>query len=451
MSTVFANPLADLAGEFPVKSPEYFNFAYDVIDRWAEYDRNKLAMIWTNQHGDVKSYTFSDMAKLSNQAANLLLKNGISNGDRVFIQLPRLPEWWIFSLALQKIGAVQCPAPTLLMPADIKYRVNAGKFKMVITDTDNAAKFDEVFEECPTLSSRLLVNGSRPDWIDYQQEIRKSPKLSVHEVNTYLKVRTRSSDTMMFIFTSGTSKHPKMVKHRYDYALGHRITAELWHGLTATDRILTISDTGWGKNLWGNYFGQWIAGACVVVYDIRGKFNADELLPVIENFGVSCFCAPPTVYRMMILNDLSKFDFHELRSCTAAGEPLHTETVRIWHKGTGLYIREAYGQTETVCMIGNFKDIEPRPGSMGKAAPGWDIELHDDNGNVVPSGEEGRIALRLTEGRPVGLMESYYHNKEENERFFVNGFYYTGDKAYQDADGYYWYCGRSDDIIKSSG
>ncbi len=448
MNPVFVN---GLSSDFPVKAPEYFNFAYDVVDRWAAYDRNKLAMIWTNQAGEEKHYTFADLSKLSTQAANLLLKHGITAGDRVFIQLPRLPEWWIFSLALIRLGAIQCPSPTLLMPADIKYRVKAGKFKMVITDTDNAPKFDEIYDECPSLSVRLLVNGNREGWIDYQSEICKSPRLSPHEVNTAFKVKTKSIDPMMFIFTSGTSKHPKMVLHRHDYPLGHRITAELWHGLNATDRHMAISDTGWGKNLWGNYFGQWIAGACVVIYDTRGKFHAEELLPVIEKYGITSFCAPPTVYRMMILCDLSKFDFRELHSCTAAGEPLHTETVRIWKSGTGITIREGYGQTETVCMIATFKGVEPKPGSMGVASPGWDIELHDDDGNVVPQGEDGRVALRISGGRPLGLFEEYYQNKAENERYFVGDFYYTGDKAYQDEDGYYWYCGRSDDIIKSSG
>ncbi len=440
-----------ISEKFPVESPEYFNFAYDVIDKWAEYDRNKLAMIWANQKGEEKYYTFDDLSKLSNQAANLLLKHGIGTGDRVFIQLPRLVEWWIFSLALIKLGAIQCPSPTLLMPSDIKYRVNHGKFKMVITDCDNADKFDSVFDECPTLQLRLLVNGTREGWIDYQQEINRWPQLSLHEVNSYRKVKTKSKSPMLIIFTSGTSRHPKMVLHTHDYPLGHRITAELWHGLTFNDRHMSISDTGWGKNLWGNYFGQWIVGCCIVIFDARGKFNADDLLPVIERYRVTSLCAPPPVYRMMILNALSRFDFHDLHSCTAAGEPLHTETVRVWERGTGLTIREGYGQTETVCMIASFKDIKPKVGSMGKASIGWEIELHDEDGNKVAQGEDGRIALKIEPERPIGLFEGYFQSDDENEKAFVNGFYYTGDKAYQDEDGYYWFIGRSDDIIKSSG
>lgn len=448
------NPAFDadsvLAAELPVESPEYFNFGYDVIDRWAAIDRNKLAMIWANQHGEEKRYTFRDLAMLSNQAANLLLKNGIMRGDRVFLMLPRLPEWWIFSLALIKLGAVQCPSPTLLMPSDIEYRVNFGRFKMVITDAENAPKFDEVFDRCPTLTTRLLVNGFRPDWIDYQSEIAKTPQLSPHAVKSPFQMRSRSDWPMILVFTSGTSKYPKMVQHNFDYPLGHRITAERWHGIGPNDLHYTVSDTGWAKNLWGNYFGQWIVGACVIAYDIRGKFHADELLPILERFGVTSFCAPPTIYRMLILNDLSRFDLKELRQCTSAGEPLHTETAKIWQEGTGIQLREGYGQTETICMICTPVGAKVKPGSIGLASPGWEIELHDDDGKIVKTGEIGRIALRL-ERRPIGLFTEYLYNDEENSRSFINGFYYTGDRAWQDEDGYFWFIGRSDDIIKSSG
>ena len=433
--------------EFPVKSPEYFNFASDVVDRWAAYDRNKMAMIWVNQQGDEKRFTFFDFSRLSNQAANLLIKQGIGKGDRVFLMLPRLPEWWIFSLALIRIGAIQCPSPTLLTPPDIKQRINAGKFKMVITDNENAPKFDEVFEDCPSLSCRLIVNDRRPGWVSYLD----SNSLSSKELNLSKKFKSKSSDPFLTLFTSGTSKMPKMVEHSNDYALGHRITAELWHCEGPTDLTFTVSDTGWGKNIWGNYFGQWILGACVFIYDIRGKFHADELLPILEKYSITSFCAPPTIYRMLVLNDLKRFDLKDLRTCCSAGEPLHTETCRIWEEGTGLKIREAYGQTETVCMIGTFENDEIRYGSMGKAAVGWDIELHDDDGNPVKDGEPGRIAVRINKGKPVGMFLSYVNNKEENEKCFVGDFYYTGDKAYRDADGYFYFIGRSDDIIKSSG
>ncbi len=441
----------DLTHDFPVQAPEYFNFGYDVVDAWAVRDRNKLAMIWANQKGEEKRYTFHDLSKLSNQAANLLIKHGITSGDRVMLMLPRLPEWWIFSLALIKLGAVQCPSPTLLTPQDIQHRIRYGKFKMVITDAENAHKFDEIYDDCPTLSARLLVDGDRPNWISYRSEISgPNSTLSRHEVKSSVKIRTRSDAPFLLMFTSGTSKYPKMVQHYGSYALAHRITAELWHGLTPNDLHMTISDTGWGKNLWGNYFGQWIIGACVLIFDFRGKFHADELLPVIEKYEVTSFCAPPTVYRMLTLNDLTRFDFSELKHCTTAGEPMQTETIRIWKESTGLTIREAYGQTETVCMIGNFRGFKVKPGSMGKPAPGWRIEIHDEDGKPLPAGEDGRIAVRL-DPAPVGLFEKYLYNEPENKACFLNGFYYTGDRAYVDEDGYFWFVGRVDDIIKRSG
>ena len=441
----------DLTHDFPVQAPEYFNFGYDVVDAWAVRDRHKLAMIWANQKGEEKRYTFHDLSKLSNQAANLLIKHGITSGDRVMLMLPRLPEWWIFSLALIKLGAVQCPSPTLLTPQDIQHRIRYGKFKMVITDAENAHKFDEIYDDCPTLSARLLVDGDRPNWISYRSEISgPNSTLSRHEVKSSVKIRTRSDAPFLLMFTSGTSKYPKMVQHYGSYALAHRITAELWHGLTPNDLHMTISDTGWGKNLWGNYFGQWIIGACVLIFDFRGKFHADELLPVIEKYEVTSFCAPPTVYRMLTLNDLTRFDFSELKHCTTAGEPMQTETIRIWKESTGLTIREAYGQTETVCMIGNFRGFKVKPGSMGKPAPGWRIEIHDEDGKPLPAGEDGRIAVRL-DPAPVGLFEKYLYNEPENKACFLNGFYYTGDRAYVDEDGYFWFVGRVDDIIKSSG
>lgn len=438
---------------FPVKAPEYYNFGYDVVDEWARRDRNKLAMIWANQRGEEKRFTFHDMSKLSNQAANLLIKLGITAGDRVFIMLPRLPEWWIFSLALIKLGAVQCPSPTLLTSQDIQHRIRYGKFKMVITDSENAHKFDEIYDDCPSLGIRLLVDGERPNWISYHAEIAgPNSTLSRHAVKSPVKIRTRSSAPMLLIFTSGTSKYPKMVMHNFAYPLGHQITAELWHNLKPNDLHMTVSDTGWGKNLWGNYFGQWIIGVCLFIYDIRGKFHADELLPLIEKYELTSFCAPPTVYRMMTLNDIGRYDFTELRECTTAGEPMQTETIRLWKESTGLTIREAYGQTETVCMIGTFRWVKPKPGSMGVPAPGWKVEIHDEEGKPVKQGEDGRIAVKISDGdRPVGLFDKYLYNEPENKACFIGDFYYTGDRAYQDEDGYFWFVGRTDDIIKSSG
>ncbi len=452
------NPVFDstkqpaISSDFPVKVPEYFNFAYDVIDRWAEYDRNKLAMIWTDpQNGKERKLTFHDLKRLSTQAANLLLKSGMKRGDKALVLLPRLPEWWILSLAMIRIGVIQCPSPTLLMPPDLKYRINRGGFKMIISDVDNAQKFDEIMEDCPTVEKRLLVDGSRQDWIDYPAAMEDIQTYSQYEVEGG-RMQFRSDEPMLTIFTSGTSKHPEMVLHCYGYPLGHRVTAELWHGLNEHDLHITMSDTGWAKNLWGNYFGQWIAGACLLICDIRGKFHHNELLPILAKYGVTSFCAPPTMYRMLVQANLKEWDLRELKSCTSAGEPIHSDTVRLWQEGTGIVIREAYGQTETAAITHNPPDREPVPGSMGFASPGWEIELHDEDGHAVPEGEDGRIAICISDGkRPAGLLMEYLGSPEKNAETFINGYYYTGDKARRDPDGRFWFVGRSDDIIKSSG
>ena len=451
---VLPTPSADLSErirEFKIDIPEYFNFATDVIDEWAARDRNKMAMIWVNQHGAEKKFTFHDFKRLSIQAANLLLKHGITKGDRVVMMLPRLPEWWIFSLALIRLGAVQCHVPTLLTSADLKQRIQFGKFKMIIADASNADKIEEICDECPSLSDKVLVDDVRKGWINYQTDVHYPVKLSSTVVTNAGKHITKSSDILLTIFTSGTSKNPKRVEHPCSYALGHRITAELWHGLSSNDLHYAASDTGWAKNLWGNYFGQWMVGACLFIFDIRGKFDPDQVLPMLEKYGITSFCAPPTVFRMLVLNDLRKFDLSELRQCTSAGEPLHTETVRLWKEGTGITIREGYGQTETVCLICNRAGEEPVPGAMGKASPGWDIELHDEDGKPVPEGEDGRIAVRVKPERPVGLFNGYVMGRKDNAECFIGDYYYTGDKARKDENGCFWFLGRSDDIIKSSG
>ncbi|MBQ4336521.1 MAG: AMP-binding protein, partial [Lentisphaeria bacterium] len=301
------------------------------------------------------------------------------------------------------------------------------------------------------VEKRLLVNGSRQNWIDYPAAMEDIQTYSQYEVEGG-RMQFRSDEPMLTIFTSGTSKHPEMVLHCYGYPLGHRVTAELWHGLNEHDLHITMSDTGWAKNLWGNYFGQWIAGACLLICDIRGKFHHNELLPILAKYGVTSFCAPPTMYRMLVQANLKEWDLRELKSCTSAGEPIHSDTVRLWQEGTGIVIREAYGQTETAAITHNPPDREPVPGSMGFASPGWEIELHDEDGHVVPEGEDGRIAICISDGkRPAGLLMEYLGSPEKNAETFINGYYYTGDKARRDPDGRFWFVGRSDDIIKSSG
>jgi acetyl-CoA synthetase len=368
----------------------------------------------------------------------------------VLIILPRVPEWWIFVIALIKLGAVLCPCPTMPTPKDIKYRLNAGTFKMIITNVENSAKVEEVVNECSTLTCRFLTDGDLPGWVNYPKELVYPAPVSFRSVSLPAVKKTLSNDPLLIYFTSGTTGEPKMVLHNHSYPLGHLVTAKLWHDVGEQDVHFTSSDTGWAKCAWGKIFGQWIAGACIFVYDVRGKFKATELLPLLEKYEITTFCVPPTIYRMLILADLEKFDLRELRRCTSAGEPLNPEVVRVWMEGTGRTISEGYGQTETVCCIGTFRGMETRPGSMGRPAPGWHIELHDDEGRPVERGEEGRIAIRLNP-RPIGLFVEYINSPEANEASFVNGFYYTGDKATMDADGYFWFVGRNDDIIKSSG
>ena len=440
----------DLCANFKIDVPEYYNFGFDVIDAWAKKDRNKLAMIWTDQKGNEKKYTFFDLMRLSNQAVNICIKYGIKKGDRVMLMLPRAPEWWIFTIALIKIGAVYCPATTMLTAKDLKYRIQAADIKMIITMAEYAERVEEIREECPTLAVRLMIDGTRDGWVSYPVELDYPAPCSHKLVNLPGMRRTRSSDPLLIFFTSGTTGEPKMVVHDHAYPLGHLVTGQVWHDLHPNDLHLTISDTGWGKSAWGKLYGQWIIGACIFVYDIRSRFHATEILPLLERYGITTFCCPPTIYRMLILADLDKFDLADMRHCCSAGEPLNPEVIRAWQEGTGRTIYEGYGQTETVLCIGTFPGMKCKPGSMGRPAPGWHIELHDDNGNPVGVGEEGRIAIKL-DPRPVGLFRGYLNNEEENCKVFQNGFYYTGDKACMDEDGYFWFIGRDDDVIKSSG
>ena len=435
---------------FSLDVPEFYNFGFDVIDRIAQKDRNRLAMIHVDQDGRERTYTFRQLMNLSNSAANMLLKYGIKKGDRVIIMLPRVPEWWIFAIASIKLGAVFCPCPTMLTPKDLRYRINSAKIKMVITDEENAGKVEEICNDCPTLVSRLVVDAELPGWISYPVELDYPAPVSRNLVNLPGMERTRSTDPLVIYFTSGTTGEPKMVVHNQSLPMGHITTGAFWLDLRENDLHFTLADTGWAKSSWGKFFGPWMQGACILVYDIRSKFKATELLPVLERYEVTVFCAPPTVYRMLILADLEKFDLRELRHCVSAGEPLNPEVIRVWQEGTGLTIYEGYGQTELVLVIGTFPCMKVKQGSMGRPSPGWQIELQDDDGRPVPQGEVGRIAVRV-KPRPVGLFDGYLYDDEANREAFVGDFYYTGDKAYVDEDGYFWFVGRDDDVIKSSG
>jgi acetyl-CoA synthetase len=439
----------DRYNSFSISVPEYYNFGYDVVDAWAQKEPDKPALFWANQQGETRRYSFRDIKTGSDRAARLLLDNGIAQGDRVLIMLPRIPEWWILIVALIKLGAVYSPAPTMLTPHDISYRLSAGTFALVITDQANAPKVQEAVRDGAFPVQCMVVGGKITGWTICPPE----PSGSLSRPEAYSappRVMTKSSDPLLIFFTSGTTGNPKMVLHDHSYPLGHTVTAGLWQDLRSSDRHFTISDTGWAKSAWGSLFGQWIIGAEVFIYDIRGKFDAAEIPPLLEKYAVTTFCCPPTIYRMLILLDLKAYDLTKLRHCVSAGEPLNPEVIRVWKEKTGLVIYEGYGQTETVLCIGAFPGRESPPGSMGRPAPGWRIGLHDQDGRPVVINREGRIAIAL-DPRPVGLFSGYIGNEAANKKSFKNGWYYTDDKAAMDGDGNFWFIGRDDDVIKSSG
>ena len=426
--------------------PEYFNFGFDVVDKWAQ-DRTKMALISIDSSGNQAQYhTFWDLKVLSDKYANALKTQGIKKGDRVFIMLPRIPEWYVVMIGLFKLGAIPMPGTTLLTAKDIEYRITQAEASMAITDLENSDKVNSAAGGCPTLESLVIVGGERQGWFSFSNQIDQASRILDHVEPT------RSDDPLLIYFTSGTVGYPKMVVHtEASCAIGHTLTAKYWHDLKSTDLMWTLSDTGWAKAAYGKLFGQWSLGAAVMQHDARGRFDARMTLGMIERYGVTSFCAPPTAYRMMVLEDLSRYDFSNLRHCTGAGEPLNPEVMKQWEDGTGLQIYDGYGQTETVLLVGNFRCNEIKPGSMGKPVPGFVIDILDDEGNKVPDGEEGQIAVKIKPVRPVGLFKEYWRNPEAMETSFYGDWYFTGDKAYKDSDGYFWFVGRADDVIISAG
>jgi len=426
--------------------PEYFNFGFDVVDKWAQ-DRTKMALISIDSTGSQAQYhTFWDLKVLSDKYANALKTQGIKKGDRVFIMLPRIPEWYVAMIGLFKLGAIPMPGTTLLTAKDIEYRITQAEANMAITDLENSDKVNAAAGGCPTLESLVIVGGERQGWFSFSNQIYQASRI-LDNVEP-----TRSDDPLLIYFTSGTVGYPKMVVHtEASCAIGHTLTAKYWHDLKSTDLMWTLSDTGWAKAAYGKLFGQWSLGAAVMQHDARGRFDARMTLGMIERYGVTSFCAPPTAYRMMVLEDLRIYDFSNLRHCTGAGEPLNPEVMKQWEDGTGLQIYDGYGQTETVLLVGNFRCNEIKPGSMGKPVPGFVIDIVDDEGNKVPDGEEGQIAVKIKPVRPVGLFKEYWRDPEAMETSFYGDWYFTGDKAFKDSDGYFWFVGRADDVIISAG
>lgn len=419
----------------------HFNFAVDVMEKWERERPDSPALWWVDENGlREKKITFSTLAADFRCAANFLQGCGIQRGDPVLVMLPRIPEWWIILLGLIRLGAVPIPSATMLTTKDVRYRIEAAGVKALITDDDGAAKVDGFH------GARILVGKERAGWTSFHKGLRDASTEFDGET-------TRADEPGIIYFTSATTGGPKMVLHtQASYGLGHRVTGELWLDLKSTDLHWCITDTGWAKAAWSCFYGPWLAGACIFVVDGRGKFEASAALQVLTQYPITTWCAPPTALRLMVREDLSAYRFPSLRHCTSAGEPLNPEVITTWKNATGLTIYEGYGQTETVALIANIvsRDREVRPGSMGQPMPGFDVALLDADLNEVPVGAEGEIAVRCKPGRPLGLFREYWRNPDENERRFRGDWYLTGDVARRDKDGYYWFVGRSDDVIKSA-
>ena len=435
--------------------PENFNFAYDVMDAWAEEAPDKLALLWTNDHGKEIRTTYGQLKTQTDQAAAYLMSLGIGKNDPVMLILKRRYEWWVVMLALHKIGAVVIPATHMLTKHDIVYRNTRASVKAIVC-VDDAYVMEQIqlaMPESPTVGSVIVVRDAEaaqsplhiPEtWHDWHQEIANAPKFQRPAfVNS-------NEDTMLMYFTSGTSGEPKMVAHDYLYAMGHLSTGVFWHNLHEGSLHLTVADTGWGKAVWGKFYGQWFAGATVFVFD-HEKFNADTLLRQIEKYRVTSFCAPPTIYRFMIREDLSKYDLSSLEYCTTAGEALNPAVFDKSKEKTGIPMMEGSGQTETTMTLGTFPWMKPKPGSMGIPNAQYDIDLLKPDGTPCEDGEKGEIVVRVGDKKPIGLFKEYYRDPELTREAWHDGLYHTGDVAWRDEDGYYWFEARIDDVIKSSG
>ena len=435
------------------KIPENFNFAYDVMDAWAEEHPDKLALLWTSERGEEVRATFAELKDQTDRTAAYFQSLGIGHGDKVMLILKRHYQWWLSMLALHKLGAVAIPATHMLTKHDIVYRDQRASVKAIVCANDEyvTSQILAAMPDSPTVKVLVAVNSlsqqgkAVPEGFhDWRQEWPKAPRFVRPEhVNT-------NEDTMLIYFTSGTSGEPKMVAHDYLYALGHLTTGVFWHNLTPDSIHLTVADTGWGKAVWGKLYGQWLAGATVFVYD-HEKFTAEKIMRQIEKYRVTSFCAPPTIYRFMILEDFSKYDLSSLEYCTTAGEALNPSVAETFHQLTGIQLMEGFGQTETTMTLGTFPWMKPKPGSMGKPNAQYDVRLLRADGTECEEGEKGEICIRVGDEKPIGLFKGYYRDPELTKEAWHDGVYHTGDMAWRDQDGYYWFEGRADDVIKSSG
>ncbi|MBQ9988758.1 MAG: AMP-binding protein [Clostridia bacterium] len=443
------NSYESFVNTLKIDVPEDFNFAYDVLDVLAEETPDNPAMLWLGKDGEERRYTYSDVSRESSRAAHFFRELGIRRGDRVLLVCKRHFRFWFAIMALHKLGAIAIPATHLLKAKDFEYRNNlAGVSAVVCTaDDDTADEIDLAAPNCPTLKHKIIVCGTRPGWRS-MEETQAYPDVFPRPTDDQ---RTHNDDGQVLFFTSGTTGMPKMVLHDCTYPLGHIITSVYWQEVQEGGLHLTVADTGWGKALWGKLYGQWMAGCCVFIYDFD-RFHAADLLEKIEKYKVTSFCAPPTIYRYFLQEDLTKYDLSALKHGSIAGEALNPEIFAQFKELTGLSLTEAFGQTETVVSLGTFTMMTPQPGSMGKPSPLYDVFIADDEGNPQPRGQVGEICIRIKNNqKPLGMFHSYYGDPERTKAAVAGGIYRTGDQAWQDEAGYYWYVGRADDVIKSSG
>ncbi|MCL2484730.1 MAG: AMP-binding protein [Endomicrobia bacterium] len=439
----------DFIANCKINVPDDFNFGFDIVDATADAEPNKKAMIWCDEKGEERLFTFDDMKKQSARAANFFKSLGIKKGDAVMLMLKRRYEYWFVSVALHKMGAILIPATHLLTVKDLKYRVPAAGIKMIVSAADKRITdvVDEAKKDLPELKHLVSVDGSVEGWLEYSKEVEKHSDVFERPKGAEA---TNKDDIFLLYFTSGTTGMPKMVYHNFSYPLGHILTARFWQNLNDDSVHITVADTGWAKASWGKIYGQWISGACLFTYDFE-RFNPRELISVISKHNVTSFCAPPTIYRHLIKEDLSQYDLSKLKYVETAGEPLNPEVFHQFKKMTGLEIKEGFGQTETVVFAATFPWMTPKPGSMGKPSAGWDVDIVDDENNSCEPGQEGHLVIRTDKEKPVGLFCGYYKDEALTKRAWSGGIYDTGDMAYKDEDGYLWFVGRCDDVIKSSG
>lgn len=431
-----------------VKVPENFNFSYDIMDKLAEKTPDKEALVWCDVDGDEKTFTFAELKTLSDKTANFLKAQGVRRGSKVMLILKRHYEWWYTVLALHKLGAACIPATNLLTKKDLVYRFNSAEVDTIIVTAKNdiAEYVDEAEKESASLKKKIIVRGEREGWVNFAQGVEQADS---HFKRPIGDQASQNDDIFYLYFTSGTTGMPKMVAHDYTYPLGHIFTAKYWHNVQPDGRHITVAETGWAKAIWGKIYGQWLCETTVFVYDFD-KFIPGDLLHILEKYKVTTFCAPPTIYRFFIQEDMSKYDLSSLKYATIAGEALNPEVFDKFKAATGIELMEAFGQTETAIQVATIVGMKPKPGSMGKPSPMYDVRIEDDDGVEVDTGIVGEIVLHTDKPAP-GIFMGYYKDPEKTRSVWYDNVYHTGDLAWRDEDGYFWYVSRKDDMIKSSG